>query len=991
MSGLAFLYRSGQYFSLGVHGYQFFCTGKPCEYVEDPLFYWLPGGSGVFIPVPTLSGGQRPARPIGSLVQKPPEGFPDAWYYEPMPTTLKDADNGISGLTTAISNIFKVKNVWQIQGIPEPVYYQVVVDSTGRKIRQALITAWVQPDGTLNYQGARWVTIGGLNMDVCFDIAPGKLPAGGFCKTHMPNADWPDRACIQTVTHPDYGTRTFIILSTADGAWNCWPLGLKIDYSILKDLPYADQSEKASLTYGYKTVSWPYPNWVYKPGSQWRASFRSRENNAPNWPRITWSFNSTGTKAIAVMVERKPWVGQLWTIDETDTPYTEKLNTTEPIRINNEKDVYGYSKGEPTALFEDWLGLIELTFSITLTGSSPTAFSFSVSVSDNQSPSSVAPQTVAAAYAAPVDWDALGIPLATDERILAKMYCYRNNDEDRYLKAMGGVSISEFPIQAKLNLETSSQTLASIPLLGLTGATVHCAGTEFIDEIVEYHTSVGHLNLSTLSYILVARARREWLDPTVQETRLNVALPGYSVQETKRLKLAELGQFCRTVAFGKVLNEVNEGVNPDLARNWINTPVYPSVDEHLIELSEAYDLRGVNKSGNKGSTDPWWLGGDCITALFIEFYRRYYAQYYWSDDQVSQTFAADHPKDLEVQRGTPLNAITSKNFDVEFFTPMLAHKWGNFLYPPWPSSRDYEDAVHHGGIYEPHTEPYPGTERFTAAYAPLDVANAEWRLAICEQLYAIVDRARTLINTWIDDGVFTPNPSTPSNAAYDKSFLDNALYKARVYHRGQSRSAVTPLSVSNLPSGTAWRLTPFASGLTAYLHTRQLCINTERSYGTVVTHPLGHISVCWKTPVCPNIPFPLYSIWTLHSDLSGRTFDNNFLVDIGNPRGLPSSGWFDQTLIDHISWFHGLYTTTHLDAYNSAFNKTMTSRDFLYTVDTKIWDDELMVGPTFRPGQYEALHSVGTQIHAKIPINKSTFYYDRRNQWLELRLSPLFF
>lgn len=990
MSGLAFLHHSGQYFSIGSHGYQFYCTGKPCQYVSDPTYGWLPGGSGVFIPAPTISGERRSAKPVGSLTIAPPEGLPNAWYYEPMPITLED-DGDFPGLGTAISHIFKVRNVWQIQGISEPVYYQVSVNSAGRKVRQALINSWVQMDGIISFQGSRWVSLGGIIMDREYDLAPGKLPAGGFCKTQMPNADWPDRSCLQTVTHPTYGSRTFIILSTANGAWNCWPVGLTLDASLAAKSPYADQVDKVNLSYGYKTVSWPYPNWVYHPPTQWRDALKSRDGFPPLYPRITWSFNSTGTKAIAVMIERRPWTGQLWTIDTTDSPATEKINTSAPIRINTEKYIYKYKDGEPTALFEDWLGLIELTFSITLTGSGLTEFTFSVSVSDDQPPSSVSPQIIAVAYAAPVDWDSQAISLSTDERILAKMYCYRHNDEDRYLKSMGGVSISEFPIQAKLNLETNSQTLASIPLLGLTGATVHCCGTEFVDETITYHTTLGHLHLPTLSYTLVAKARREWLDTTAQETRLDVAIPGYSIPETKRLKLAELGQISRTVAFGKVINEVNEGVNPALASNWLNTTVYPSADEHLIELSESYDLRGVNSNNNRGSTDPWWFSNDCLSAIRIEFYRRYYAQYYWADDTDSQHAAADHLRDLERQRGTLLSGITAENFDETFLTPLLSHKWGTHLYPPWPDSRDGEGFVHHGGIYDPLPDPYPGTQRFTASYVPLDIENADWRLAICEQLYTIVDRARALITSWITNGVFTPNPSSPSNAADDKFFLDYALNKASIYHRGQSRDSVTPLSVSNLPSGTAWRLTPFASGLTAYLHTKQICIQTDQLFGAVITHPLGHVSVCWRTPPCPKIKFPLYSVWTIDSDLSGRTFDNDWSTAIGNPLGLPSSGWFDQSFIDHISWFHGLHQTTHLDAYNSAFNQTLTSSDILHTVDTKIWDDELMVGPIIRPGQYQALHSLGTWTYSKVPVNDDAYYYERFDQWIEPRLSPLFF
>lgn len=461
MSNHGFREIQGLRFNLNpFRGYQFYTTSPNVEwaYWQNQDYDFCPGGSMIFAATPNfprdplgyqvsftkdeLNAIKLYAHPTHTLVENPPrktinkglvnEELVDECPYTPMPTTV----GGVGGLNQIMNQVgtFKATNAWQVNGIPEePCYYVIpkytlIVNGneqesvfTGHyKPDFSILTAWQQPGGQIFSYGMYSLVYYTTIIDVGYDMAPQKiLPV---MTGQMPDGDWPERACITRAGNLEFGYRWYVILHTANDDWLCWPY-LTADYldsSIVIDAPtsWKEQAYKSNVPVEYAKKARPlFPAWVYSTGDE-RRNHTEPLKPKPE-PRITFHFNSVGTRAIGAMVERIPidqvseeffrrinfvnpesglsrntrsWYSDfiVWPFDPINNllyyaPVEELTNV--PIKIDASKRFYGTSNEPgPQLLQYDRTGIIELEFIIDVIGPNLGDFTFSINILRNESP-----------------------------------------------------------------------------------------------------------------------------------------------------------------------------------------------------------------------------------------------------------------------------------------------------------------------------------------------------------------------------------------------------------------------------------------------------------------------------------------------------------------------------------------------------------------------------------------------------------------------------
>lgn len=345
------------------HGYQFYTTTVAPQFHQCSESDYFPVGSAVFAPIPEYDPAkpvppgavELKAFPTGSFVERA-VGFDHPKYDL---SAMKGADclASLSKISKAMNSALMVTGSWQVNGIAEYVSYHGLDFYNVLMANPALHQTWLQGD-LINSLGLRTILSPSEYTDHHYDAAPCILgpwsnPGPPTLKTKVPDSDWFGRATLRDASHPEWGTRHFVIMSAADGAFHCWPLYAPIggDYSIEYGA-YGGQAYKGNIVKEYGRVSMPqYPDWVTLPDGAFR-DFKKSDDALLN-PRTTWSFNRDGTRAIGVMMERKTTEGTFRKINYT--PYN--LGNA-VFRALNQR--YGYhtsvSSGEPGGLRteENW-------------------------------------------------------------------------------------------------------------------------------------------------------------------------------------------------------------------------------------------------------------------------------------------------------------------------------------------------------------------------------------------------------------------------------------------------------------------------------------------------------------------------------------------------------------------------------------------------------------------------------------------------------------
>lgn len=337
----------------GGGNYQFTSTGPAVKFGRTAgLPYDLPLGYGVKV---GIVKGKVKSVPLGSTVEADTED-PPRWPYSSIPS--------------AMDTMLVKKSVWQVQHVSEHVYYPRKKGGAGVAKYPFLVSCWAPSTSVLGVLKHSSVphTNGG-QTDLAYDAAPSLFRGGGEGEPLggsglAPDADWYRRAATCVVDHPEYGSRRFIVLVSADNKFHVYPTSSDIVPELVDDSPYQAQQIKTNVPEKFvKRAAAPMPGWCRQSGLVSRDAFAdaltdpAREGRyVYEVPQYLWEFDSACTKACCVVFE--------------DLEQPEGFNFSRPIYLLS-------GDGE---VHETLPGLLELGIDIALTGKEPEEFTFGLRV-----------------------------------------------------------------------------------------------------------------------------------------------------------------------------------------------------------------------------------------------------------------------------------------------------------------------------------------------------------------------------------------------------------------------------------------------------------------------------------------------------------------------------------------------------------------------------------------------------------------------------------
>lgn len=190
-----------------------------------------------------------------------------------------------------------------------------------------------------------------------------------------PDSDWYREAGICKVVSEEYGTRNFVIMVDVQHKFYCYPKSQQVER-----FENEDPSVKWNVPdYLIKIVDCPWPDWV--------STMRTEQSEI----RAKWAFNSIGTRAACVAYHRASAWG----------------NSTIP------------TGGDGIPVQEDYPGMVEVEFTIAITGDLPEAFSFDVALRSEINPFTAVHIPVAVGY--------LNKPITGAARDSMTLLCYKHS------------------------------------------------------------------------------------------------------------------------------------------------------------------------------------------------------------------------------------------------------------------------------------------------------------------------------------------------------------------------------------------------------------------------------------------------------------------------------------------------------------------------------------------------------------------------------------
>lgn len=301
--------------------------------------------------------GKLKATPLGSTVEADTE-HPPRWPYSTNPS--------------AMNEMLVKKDIWQVQHVTEHVHYPSKKNGAAMAKYPFLVSSWAPSTSVLGLLKNSSVpaTTGG-QTDFMYDAAPSLFQAGGEGgplggSGLVPDADWYRRAATCVVEHPEYGSRRFVVMVSADNKFHAYPTSSEIDPDLVDDSPYQAQQIKTNVPEKFvKRAAAPMPVWCRQSAVSSRDEFADAIGDP--WqeaqyvlevPQYLWEFNSAGTKACCVVFE--------------DLEQPAGFNFGRPIYLSP-----GAGGGE---VGETLPGLLELGIDIALTGEGPEEFTFNLRV-----------------------------------------------------------------------------------------------------------------------------------------------------------------------------------------------------------------------------------------------------------------------------------------------------------------------------------------------------------------------------------------------------------------------------------------------------------------------------------------------------------------------------------------------------------------------------------------------------------------------------------
>ncbi len=358
----------------------------------SPGGLWSPA---VYAGVPTtlayavkvrVTGKTFTPKATGSTAEKSPT---DAWPY---------SENVIDIAAKFIPH----KQIWQIQHTPAHVYYASVPDklvpTNPRKLTAAstLADSWTSATETTNLavksrsgtvfpqNDGGTITVANFQaFDIVYDIGPTLFKQDLFPEKNrglVPDSDWYKRGAVKVVKHPEFGERTFMIMTDVTNKFYAYPV-VTPDLTLTEGSPYLEQLIKTNIPADYvKSQAAPFPGWVKTPLSAAKArdwylanpSDGSRvwgRKYLTEYPQYRWSFNSLGTRAVSIVYYEYP---EMLGMDNTDEPQPgDDANIGQKIGVK-------LPDGSTWYIREALPGLVEMEITLDIIGPNPEDFEFSV-------------------------------------------------------------------------------------------------------------------------------------------------------------------------------------------------------------------------------------------------------------------------------------------------------------------------------------------------------------------------------------------------------------------------------------------------------------------------------------------------------------------------------------------------------------------------------------------------------------------------------------
>ncbi len=329
-----------------IGSYQFFGSG-PYLYktYRDPSYpsgidRMLPLGYATLI---TLNGADLKMTALTASAESPPDPSVTSWPYDADP---RNTDNYLR-MTPA--------HQWDGLGVHQ---WYGPTDVSPRRDVPHLVTQWQQalPCSGMNRYGsgsASWFT----KLDMGYDFGPTLFSANPLVGVNKsPHSDWYGRAAWRLVDNTQFGSRSFIIMVDVNSVFYCYPTDGYGSELLWVSWLGEKGNVPAELT---QSQACPWPSWVTAE-TLGIAAISGGVSDSIHRGRLRpmWTFNHAGTRAACVIANRA--------VNWSDNYFNSEFY-----------DDYGTLN---TTYKEDLPGMVEVEFSISLTGINLNDFTFTVSL-----------------------------------------------------------------------------------------------------------------------------------------------------------------------------------------------------------------------------------------------------------------------------------------------------------------------------------------------------------------------------------------------------------------------------------------------------------------------------------------------------------------------------------------------------------------------------------------------------------------------------------
>lgn len=339
MSGQGNRESSGLRFLLSPQGYQFYGSeGTLQKTFEDPNVpgRWLPLGNWVWVqPIQKQGAIEFKAKPLLSSLRESSES-PPKWTYHPNPHL---------SLNPEIARHLHLRPMHHPDGVGVKKW------RNARKQGRFLTSTWAEPtpdQGFFLRSGSMpfWWFSG--FSDRGYDVAPSVFKSRTGT-AQVPESDWYRGAGLHTVTSEEFGARTFIVMVTISHEFYCYPVGVQGE-------TFGVTPNKANVEGRYvQSHPAPLPSWV-TPFDVGESSALSAADHIKQ-PQPLWVFSPQGDKAAAIMVH-------------LDDPWADAYHTSS--RYQSGVKEFDLQETRP--------GVVEVAFTIAITGENPEDFTFTVAL-----------------------------------------------------------------------------------------------------------------------------------------------------------------------------------------------------------------------------------------------------------------------------------------------------------------------------------------------------------------------------------------------------------------------------------------------------------------------------------------------------------------------------------------------------------------------------------------------------------------------------------